>query len=374
MKILQVTDLYSPRIGGVETNVENLSLAMQKMGHEVIVVAARNPQSLPAEEKINGVLVKRLFFIRPRVDIRRMLGLSGVLGLLQIIREEKPDIVNVHFPHSNALAACFAASLCRDVPFVVTFHGNDAAFMHASWLSRAMGMHLINKARAVTGVSDFVCKVLLSPFAKNAVTIRPGAGGGGFSGKIDPELPERFVFATGRFVKKKGFESLIRAFSGKRIPKEVHLVITGDGPELEKCRRLSIDLGLAMRVHLPGFASRERLGQLFFQCEVFCLPSKSEALGIVLLEAMGAGKPIVATDVGGVGELVKNGKNGLLCKPDESGLAEKISWMLENGHHARQMGIEGKRIAQGFTWEGCAREYLAVYEKAKAAKRKAPCH
>lgn len=365
MKILVITDLYAPRIGGLEGSVEWIMSRVQKLGNEVLIVAARNPPSLPAQETIRGMRVRRLFFIRPQLNPKWLLGLVAIPQLISLIKREKPDVVSVHFPHSNALASCFAISLTQ-VPFVITFHGNDAAFLHTQRLSRIMGAHLIRNAKAVTGVSDFIVQKLLPPFTTAGIPIRSAIDVSEFdSAPYSKEpVPARFIYATGRFVRKKGFDILIRAFAQANLPPEIKLVITGDGPERQFCKELSEKLGLSGRAILPGFAPRERLRQLFRECELYVVPSREEPLGAVVMEAMAARKPIVATDVGGIPERIKDGETGLLCKPEASDMADKLGWMLGHPHHARQMGLKARKRSEQETPEKNAEDYVKVFQLA----------
>ncbi len=366
MKIIAITDSYAPNIGGLEDGLERIMAHLQKAGNDVLVVAARNPPALPAEETIRGIRIKRLFFIRPQISPKWLIGLTAIPQLIGIIRKEKPDVVNVHFPHSNALASCFAISACGRVPFIITFHGNDAVFLKKSRLSRALVGHLIKNAKGVTGVSDFVAGSLLGDFAPGALCVRSGIDLNEFDLKEEAQkkAPARFIYATGRFVYKKGFDVLIKAFSHAKIPDEMKLVITGDGQEWRKCKKLVVDLGIGERVQMPGFVSRGRLRQLFRECELFVLPSREEPLGAVVIEAMAAKKPIVATGVGGVPERIMHGRNGLLCRPEEEDMAKKMEWMISHQHQARQMGLEARRNAESETWEKTAEGYVKVYKNA----------
>ncbi|MEM2963183.1 MAG: glycosyltransferase family 4 protein [Candidatus Anstonellales archaeon] len=365
MKVIAITDLYAPRIGGLEDSLERIMSHIQKMGHEVLVVAARNPPTLPKEETIRGIRVKRLFFIRPQLNPKWLLGLTAIPALIKIIKEENPDVINVHFPHSNALASCVAISLFRDIPFVVTFHGNDAVFMKRSWISWFFGTYLIRNASAVTAVSEFIAKKLLDEegFTDGALPIRSAIDVTEFDSApfTNHKLPERFIYSTGRFVYKKGFDLLLKAFALADIPPDVKLIITGDGPERQRCISLAEKLGIKDKVEMPGFVKREMLRQLFRECTIFVLPSREEPLGLVVWEAMASRKAVVATDVGGVSEMVRNGITGLLCKPTPHELARCITWMIANPHKARLMGIEGRRVAESYSWDECAKQYLDVY-------------
>ena len=169
----------------------------------------------------------------------------------------------------------------------------------------------------------------------------------------------------GRFVHKKGFDILIKAFKQVADKKrDIDLIIAGTGEEWQTCAHLVNELGLKERIKLPGFVERKEAIKLYNGCEFFVLPSRREPFGITNLEAMAAGKAIIAADVDGVPEIIKNGENGILFKPENINLlAKNILWLLESCEKREDMGREGKLLVEKrYDWQSIADGYIKIYE------------
>jgi glycosyltransferase involved in cell wall biosynthesis len=154
------------------------------------------------------------------------------------------------------------------------------------------------------------------------------------------------VGSIGRFVPYKGYAYLLEAARLVRdVKPAAHWVLVGDGElrgELERQRRT---LGLETQVHLPGW--REDVPDLLALCDLFVLPSVVEHFGRVLIEAMAMGKAVVATDAGGVPEIVIQGETGLLVPPAQpKDLAEAVLTLLEDAPRAQRLGMAGRRRAE----------------------------
>jgi glycosyltransferase involved in cell wall biosynthesis len=175
-------------------------------------------------------------------------------------------------------------------------------------------------------------------------------------------LPAPVVGTVGRLSPVKRQDVLIRAFGRmKKVTPEPHLLLVGDGPLLGELRSLAADLGLSERVHFAGYQSEpERyLGLL----SIFALSSDSEGMPVAALEAWAAGIPVVASSVGGLPELVEEGKTGLLVPPrDETALAGAIDQLLADPCRARRMGGAGqKQVETRHSLSRMARAYHDLY-------------
>ncbi len=177
------------------------------------------------------------------------------------------------------------------------------------------------------------------------------------------------ILFAGRLVERKGVEYLIRAFNEviNTIPSE--LAIVGEGPEKEKLARLVTELGLKGKALIKGKVSQEELETLYAQCNVFILPAiidskgDTEGLGVVLLEAMSCKKPVIASNLGGITDIVKHRETGLLVdEKDVSGLASAIKEILTQPQLARELGEAGYRhLQKQFSWERIIGAWEAVY-------------
>jgi len=178
-----------------------------------------------------------------------------------------------------------------------------------------------------------------------------------------------YLLGAGRHVNVKGFDTLIGAYRLvlDQLPGAPDLVIAGDGEERPKLEMLAAAREISDRVEFVGQYDRSDIARLFKGCTLFVLPSRAEGLPLVSLEAMAAGKPVVATRVGGIPEVVIDGVTGLLVSPDDPvGLADSICRLLENPILAKQVASAGRRQVSSFDWQSIAERYDSLYEDACA--------
>ncbi len=168
------------------------------------------------------------------------------------------------------------------------------------------------------------------------------------------------VLSVGHLYRRKNFAGLIRAAAllRERVP-EVRVRIVGDGPERLRLERQVATLGLRDCVRLDGQVRFDTLAQAYASCAIFCLPSLQEGFGLVCLEAMAAGKPVVCCRGTAVEELVRHGVNGLVVPPhDDGALAAALAGLLEDPAHRRQMGEAGRATCEPYGLEPGARRFM----------------
>jgi glycosyltransferase involved in cell wall biosynthesis len=173
------------------------------------------------------------------------------------------------------------------------------------------------------------------------------------------------VFAMGSLAPKKGFDVLLQAFRlvRQRMP-EARLTIAGDGPERAHLAAQAASLGIAEAVSFPGLVTGDAKTALFAEARVFVSSSRREPFANANLEAMAAGRPIVATRVGGNVEMVQDEVSGLLVEPeDPGGMAMAILRLLEDRERAARMGWAARRRAEAFSWEEMVNRYEALYRQ-----------
>ena len=178
----------------------------------------------------------------------------------------------------------------------------------------------------------------------------------------DNELGE-YVFAVGRLVPQKGFDVLLDAFASSSLD-GLKLTIAGDGVERQRLEARTDELGLRCRVRFVGMVDRSRLAGLLCGARAFAFPSRGEAFGIALLEAMAAGVPSVAAAAGGIPEFVRDGENALLVPPDDaSALARALARLSSDEALRRRLSVAGRRTASALTWTDIAGRYDRVYRR-----------
>jgi glycosyltransferase involved in cell wall biosynthesis len=190
-----------------------------------------------------------------------------------------------------------------------------------------------------------------------------------------PAVP--LLLFSGRLIQRKGVQFLLRAMPLILARRGVRLVITGDGHCRAEWEALSRELGLGDQVEFAGFVSNERLGELFRSCTVYVHPAiyddrgDTEGLGVVLIEALRNRKPVVASRVGGIVDVIKDGSTGLLVpEKDPEAIAAAVLRLLDDPALARRLGEEGfAHASRFFDWEAITDQLEAVYQRACRADR-----
>lgn len=339
IKVLHV--LSDTNIGGAGRYLFNL-LSFNDNNRFQTVVACPGGGELEKQLKSKGIRVLTLEGGESSVN------LGHIKRLRQIISREKVDIVHTHASFAGRIAGRMSG--CK---VVMTRHGlgsggNRMVKRAATRLiSRIFTDRIIAVSRAVkvslmdSGVpADMITTVYngidLSKFDGINGTLRRKLG-------IAPGVP--IVGIVARLVPEKGYEYAINAFYHVlKVYPSARLVIVGDGPLEESLKSMCIKLGINEHVIFTGY--RQKVENLVADFDVFVLPSVSEGLGLALLEAMALGKPAVATEVGGIPEVIKHDVNGLLVPPgNDKYLAEGIIEVLSDKKRAKTLGLEAQKTA-----------------------------
>ena len=284
--------------------------------------------------------------------------------LIRTVREERPDLLHTHLVHADVYGS-IAARATR-TPFVSTRHNDDRYLLGPF---RLVDRAFARGARRLIAISDAVREFLVRAGhdPRKVVTIRYG---------LDelPAAPSRptpeeagipagapLALAVGRLIEQKDHATLLRAFALVHAEQpDAHLAILGAGPLESDLRALVDELGLDGAVTLPG---RTEIRDWLGRADVFVHSSRWEGFGIVLLEAMLAGLPVVATRVSAVPEVVVDGETGFLLQAgDVAGLADAVGRLLADRELAGRLGGAGERRARAhFSVERMVAETLAVY-------------
>ena len=390
MNIAIFASAFHPSLGGVEELSRQLAHALQRAGHRAIILTERWPRDLPAHETFEGLEVFRFPFrvaVESRSASRRLrtqitAGVSRprVEGhIARLLREEKIGIVHVQCVSSNALYARAAAQKLG-LPFVVTLQGEltmDAAqIFQKSEGARAMMRGSLEAAHAITGCSGQTvaeaAEFMGQPFGARARVVYNGIRLSDFENAKPYAHPKPYILGIGRHVPQKGFDVLLRAHAlgrqraleaGKAWP---DLLLAGNGAQHETLQSLAGQLELGDAVRFVGRVDRAGAMALFQGCSFFVLPSRHEPMGIVNLEAMAAGRAVVASRVGGVPELVSDEENGLLVPPDDApALAAALARLVNDAALNARLGAAGAQRVRDFDWDAIAAQYLDVYAAAK---------
>lgn len=382
MHILLAPSSYAPRVGGLETAVAHLGAELMRRGHTVSIITNRYPRTLPAFEKIAGIPIHRLLFtnfVPGREQLSRLvkyfLGVAiapaQVVRLNHLIRQLEPDIINAHYLSTTAVYLRLANAGRASRRMVTSVHGSDLTTAPYPTGNPTLSRYVVAGSQATTACSanqaSFLRQMMGADWREAVVVTGNGVDPGELLTGRRYEHPRPFLFAAARFIPKKGLDVLIRAMRHLGdAGLDVDLILAGSGPEERPLRDLVGQLGLERRVTFWGVADRQEIAALLNGCALFVLPSLWEAFGIASLEAMVCGKAVVASDCGGIPEVVRSGETGLLVPPgDVVALAQAIAVLLQDSAAREAYGRRGREIALSeFSWNKVADRYLQAYSLA----------
>jgi glycosyltransferase involved in cell wall biosynthesis len=390
MRIAMVSEHASPlaAVGGVDAggqnvHVESLARALARAGHDVTVHTRRDAPDLPAQVRTaEGVLVDHLDAgpaePLPKDDLLPLVGEMGSL-LAARFAESKPDVVHAHFWMSGL--AALSATRGLDVPVVQTFHAlgvtkrryqgrQDTSPPVRIRMERALARDV---DRVVATCTDEVSELLRIGAVRNRITVVPsGVDVEHFTpeGPVAEKGDRPRVLCVGRLVPRKGFDTVVRALAA--VP-DAELVIAGGpvaedlsaDPEAARLRRLAERFGVADRVRLIGAVARPDMPALLRSADLVVCTPWYEPFGIVPLEAMACGVPVVASAVGGFLDTVVDGATGTLVPPRRPDrLAAAMRKLLAEPFWREAFGTAGvDRARSRYSWDRIAAGTLGVYEE-----------
>jgi len=371
MKVMHIGKYSPPSRGGIESFTFALAKQQTLDGHHVCLLCHRNNSLVTKRRQIDGLRITEVgtFCKTAFSPISPMFGAK----LRQEIRENMPDVIHVHLPNP---AVVFTPLIPRDIPLVVHWHadvhGSPSTVLKLAYPAyKTFEQHLLSKAKCIIATSP--------PYLRASRSLRKWRDKchvvplGIVPGKADtePQPPSQpTILSVGRFTYYKGFEHLVRA--AELVPM-ASFVIAGNGPLHQETITLVNKMGLQDRITLPGEVTDRQLAALFAKSALFCLPSldRGEAFGMVLLEAMNYGKPLISTSIPGSGTswVNKNGVTGIVVPPkDPHNLAKAINFLLKKPELLQKYGRAARqRLLSNFTISNTSESIDKIYKKTIAA-------
>lgn len=412
---MNIAVLCHASAGGSGVVATELALALAGLGHHVHVVATERPFRL-TEERLNQLgLSSNLLstgqnpvgglgsiFQASKLSVARWLGLlkkplrTGSLHFHQVLSADYPlfqeplttltaansvaelferfkiDLVHAHYAIPHATSAILARDMGLEIKVVTTLHGTDVTLVGREPAFAKTTQHAVRRSDAVTAVSHSLAqdaRVKLG-VEREIEVIYNWVDPERFKPNRDPAYRARFaqpeeaiVLHVSNFRSVKRPLDALRVFAGilERMP--ARLLMIGDGPLRQECIELADELEIAGRVQF--LESTPSIEKFMSVADLFLLPSEQESFGLVALEAMASGVPVVASRVGGLPELVEDGKTGFL-RPmgDIQGMLEASLEILKSRTRRRNMGEAARhRAIEHFRPEVVLPKYLEVYEK-----------
>lgn len=365
MRVIYWTALYAPYIGGVEVLGAGLLAGLRRLGHDPLVVTSHGNLDLPDVGEHEGVPVHRFYFQSAIAtqDLEQILRARKRLAALK--REFRPDLVHInitdpsfffHYQTANAWRAPLLVTLPVFMPDAATMAGSllGRALHDAAWVTAPSAAVLQEARRLVPEIGSRSSVVL------NGLDVPP----------IQPSPlvvdPPR-ILALGRLVHDKGFDTALIAFARvrARFPR-ARLVFAGDGAARPALERQAAELGASGAVDFLGWVAPADVPRLIDDSTVVVQPSRwKEAFGLVALQGAQMARPVVATRVGGVPEVVVEGETGLLVeKEDPAALADAIVYLLDHPDVAARMGVAGRqRALDTFTIDRHVSRFDSLYRQ-----------
>jgi glycosyltransferase involved in cell wall biosynthesis len=349
-------------IGGAEILAGKLLPALCERGYEFTVITSQRPLNRPNEEMYKGIPVYRFPFRENLNEVSQVIEIKQRVKKLKV--QFAPELIHISAVAKDHVFQLLTAGTYR-VPLLVTLHNVLAreAEKSDSWLGR-----IIASADWVSCVSASVLSATrktLPSMASRSSVVYNGLDIPAVASQAAPaDAPK--LLCLGRLKIRKGFDVALKAFVSVvgRFP-EARLIVAGDGPERLSLERQAVQLGIGGVVDFIGWVAPEDVPELVAKVTAVVMPSRHEPFGLVALDAALTSRPIVASRVGGLTEVVAHGKTGLLVEPNDSAaLAEALVFLLDNRDLAVEMGRIARRRAQTiFSWKRCVDAYDELYQK-----------
>jgi glycosyltransferase involved in cell wall biosynthesis len=366
MRVLYFAERFWPHIGGIEVISARLVPALAQRGYEMLVVTGRDHEWMPAAERFGPVEIRRVAFARALAARDLDVLARARSEMNQIIREFRPHLIHSLFGG----AGVWLLPRTSVAPRILSMHGSwELNFSSDSGLfGRA-----VSQSDWVTACSRWTLDDLLR--AAPQMTERSSVIHNGLDPTFEGDPPEPpsgppVLFCSGRLVHEKGIDLAIEAL--RSTDADVRLVIAGDGEERTALTEQAKAAGLSDRITFTGWVSPEQIHQLVATASIVLVPSRKEGFGLVALEAALMARPVIATRVGGLPEVVEDGVSGIVVPSDDAdALGAAIGRLLASPEEARHMGHAGHRRALAkFSAGRHLNDWDALYQHVEASSRR----
>jgi len=368
MNVLIVSQYYMPYTSGMTVYIQQLAESLAANKNSVTILTTQHEKTLPRQETMNGVNV-----LRTPVLLKYQRGSFSPLLTLKFIRiARRYDVINIHAPFFEADVISAMAFVLTGKRPILTYHCDLS--MKKGFFSKLIELSYYTSVKIAAFISgkivmnslDFARYSRMRRFMNKVVEIHPPVDCEKFH-KTDPAIfrkkhgvdeNDKVIGFAGRLVREKGLEYLIKAIPGvkKEFP-NIKCLIVGEGEKIaggrkesekEKLSRTVEELDLAKEVFFLGHIPNEELPEFYSACDVFVLPSVDplESFGIVQVEAMLCGCPVIATDIPGVRQVLEKTGMGILVKPENADDLEKaiLSLLSDRDKYLKSVEIIRKEF------------------------------
>lgn len=366
---------------------------LQEKGIEIIVLAPHE-KKLPLYEEIENVKIYRFRYAPVRYErlayksnmhelvdkgvINKFIFFAFVFyfikNVLFIIKKEHINILHAHWWIPGGIAGAIAARI-TSIPYVLTTHGTEIFILRKFPFLVPLAKFTFHSANALTAASNPV-KLLTGEYLRinpEMIAVFPMPYNNSlFYPKTMAKNDIPLVLSNGILVKRKGFKYLIEAvkiLKEKQGKGKIKFIIIGEGPEEKPLKQKIQEYGLTEDIEILPYQPKSKLNDFYNSCDVFVLPAvaggqgEKEGLGVVLLQALSCKKPVVATNSGGIPDIIKDKETGLLVpEEDPKALAEAIETLLKDKELSTKVAETGhKFVTENFTADKAAKKTIKVY-------------
>lgn len=378
MRILMISDVYFPRINGVSTSIRNFRRELSDLGNEVSLIAPAYGQH--EDEPSVFRIPSRYVPVDPE---DRMMRSRSISALYPALADRRFDIMHIHTPF---VAHYSGVALARKlgVPVVVTFHTHFEEYLYhyvpfiprsvMRWSARRFNRAQFKDVDAIVVPSHAMRDVLqgygvdkpvkIIPTGVDRHFFRPGAGGR-FRTQHNIPLDRPVVLYVGRLAHEKNIDFLLNMLARlvKLVP-DVLLIIAGEGPAKKHLKNRSRSLGLDASTLFVGYLDRNTvLLDCYSAADVFTFSSRTETQGLVLLEAMAQGTPVVSLSVLGTRDILRPGLGALVAPEDEARFADAVASVLRDSALHARLGRQAVEYAKSWSSREFALRKQTLYQE-----------
>jgi glycogen synthase len=363
MRILLWQESFWPAIGGAEVFASDLLASLKERGHDLLVVTRKDSSDLPDIDQHRGIPIRRFPFWQA-LAARDFYEISRLKASVAALKASfSPEIVHLH-GIGPSLFFHLGPTIRHRAPLLVTLfselthpmadsHLTEKALAAADWVTGVCA-HVIGQARRKHPSILHRSSVIYNAIPQPSVIPTPLS--------MDPPR----LLCVGRLSAEKGFDVAVSAFAAvsRQFP-AARLRIVGDGPERPSLESLIRKFGLEAKVILSGWVAPREVLPVIDESSLVLIPSRSEAFGIVALQAAWMNRPVVAARAGGLQELIQELGAGLLVSADDPrDVFKAIRSLIENPDQAQQIAYTAReKAAQKFSWEEMIATYDGLYHK-----------
>ena len=362
MKVAIFTDTYEPQTNGAVDSINKFKKELEKRGHEVYIFC---PYDKELKKKKNVIPLRSIKF-SPYPEYR--IGIPSA-RIIRHIRRIQPDIIHIQSPATIGLAG-LAVAKYYNIPTIATYHTLlTEYFSYISTKHEKMSKRSIikftkwffNKVDRVLVPSTSIKKILQKYGIKKPIdVVMTGIylEKRRLSKKKKSKIPT--ILHVGRICKEKRIDFVIKGFKRLLRRRDARLVITSDGPDRDRLEKMVTDLGIEDKVTFTGYVSDRKRDQLYRDADVFVTASKTETQGIVLVEALSIGCPVVVQNSLGFKDVIKDGYNGFMFR-SEGEMIRKITKILDDKKLRNKFRFNGRESAKELTVEKTTDKLFDVY-------------